>query len=647
VAARIAPCALQVMLPVVLCLCVGAARPASAQNDRLKVLSVEELMELDVTSVSRRAEPFRDSAAAVDVITGDELRRTGVTTLPEALRLIAGVMVARSDGHTWAISARGFLLPSANKLLVLIDGRTVYSPLFAGTFWDVQDTALADIERIEVIRGPGATLWGANAVNGVINVITRSAAATIGGRLVVSAGTEDTAVITARYGDELRKGLDYRTYAKYTYFDENELASGAPARDPLRRAQVGGRIDWAISPDSALTVQGDAYNGRAGAFDRPDTRINGWNLLGRWRTRAARQSELQVQWYVDHAFRSIPFLFEESRTTVDVDLQYRLRTMDRHTVLIGGGYQASTDSTSVPGQPSAAPRNNLIAVFVPSDRTTMLVSAFAQDEIALTPDSVFLTLGARLEHNAYTGVELQPTARVRWKLQPRMTLWGAVSRAVRTPTRLDRDVRFLTTAGSALVIGGPAFESETLVATELGYRVQPSSRVSLDVSTFHNSYDHLRSQEAGVPIVLGNGLRGTTAGVELEMRVRPTEWLRFDADWTLFGKDLERRPGSTDITGGAAEGNDPRHSFGLRATMNLPGRIEIDGLLRAIDSLPSPPVPGYAELDLRAGWRVTSDWELAIVGRNLLHASHPEYGPDTPFRVEFERGVSARATVIF
>ena len=632
---------------LVLVLCLAAADPARAQSDRLKVLSVEELMEVDVTTVSRRAEPFRDAAAAVDVITGDELRRSGVTTLPEALRLLAGVMVARSDGHTWAISTRGFLLPSANKLLVLIDGRAVYSPLFAGAFWDVQDTALADVERIEVIRGPGATLWGANAVNGVINVITRSAASTIGGRLTVSSGTENTALVAARYGDELRKGLNYRTYAKYSYFDENLLASGAPAHDAFRRAQVGGRLDWAISPASMLTIQGDGYNGRAGAFDRPDTRLNGWNILGHWRTRAADESDLQVHWYVDHTFRSIPFLFEESRTTYDVDLQYQLRPLARHTMLVGGGYQASADTTSVPGPLDAAPPGSLVARFDPTDRTTTLVSAFAQDEIALAPEALFLTVGARLEHNTYTGVELQPTARLRWTPKPRTTLWGAVSRAVRTPSRLDRDVRFETDAGVPLLVGSSDFASETLIATELGYRVQPSPRVSFDVAAFHNSYDHLRSQEAGVPIVLDNGLRGTSNGVELEMRLRPRDWLRFDGNWTLFTKSLDRRPGSSDISGGTAEGNDPRHTFGLHTTMNLPGRVEVDAFLRAIDPLPSPPVPGYAELDLRAGWRVTNDWELAFVGHNLLHDSHPEYGADTPFRVEFERGVSVRATVIF
>jgi len=645
VAVRIAACAPHVLLVVVLCL--AGTDLAHAQSDRLKLLSVEELMELDVTSVSRRAEPFRDAAAAVDVITGDDLRRSGVSSLAEALRLLAGVMVARSDGHTWAISTRGFLLPSANKLLVLIDGRTVYSPLFAGAFWDVQDTALADINRIEVIRGPGATLWGANAVNGVINVITRSAASTIGGRLMVSSGTDNTALITARYGDELRKGLDYRTYAKYAYFNENVLAGGAPAHDAFRRAQVGGRIDWAISPVSMLTIQGDGYDGRAGAFDRPDTRINGWNILGHWRTRTSGQSDLQVHWYVDHTFRSIPFVFEESRTSYDLDLQYQIRDRGRHAVLVGGAYQSSADSTSVPGPLGAAPRGSIVARFDPADRTTTLASVFAQDEITLAPDALFLTLGARLEHNTYTGVELQPTARVRWTPKPRTTVWGAVSRAVRTPSRLDRDARFETGAGAPLLVGSADFASETLVATELGYRVQPSPHLSFDLAAFHNSYDHLRSQEAGVPMAFGNGLRGTSNGLELEMRVRPYDWLRFDADWTLFTKSLERRPGSTDLTGGAAEGNDPRHSFGLHTTMNLPGRVEVDALLRAIDRLPSPPVPGYAELDLRVGWRLTDDWELALVGHNLLHDSHPEYGADTPFRVEFERGVSVRATVIF
>jgi len=642
------------------CLCaltLGAAastaRAAGAEDGQapkgaLKILSLEELMDVDVTSVSRRNETVADAAAAVDVITGDELRRSGATTLPEALRLASGLFVARSDGHTWAVSARGFTAPTSTKLLVLIDGRTVYTPLFSGVFWDVQDVPLGDIERIEVIRGPGATLWGANAVNGVINVITKPASRTIGGEVEAGAGSPDRLLGTVRYGDQIGT-LSYRLFGKYNYLDTNEIPSGASAHDALRRATVGGRADWTISPKSDLTFIGAGYRAAGGLFDRPDLVAYGWNLLGRWHRQLPASSDLQVQAYYDRTTRRIPWQFEETRGTWDVDVQYRSRPHPRHALLAGGGYRLTRDETGVPDV-AAAPSAVLFVAFDPPGRDSPLASAYLQDEFEVARNRVFLTAGVRVEHNDYTGGEIQPTLRMRWKMTRRGTLWAAVSRAVRTPSRLDTDLRLEHTDGTVVTAGNPDFLSEEVVAYEGGYRVQATSSLFVDLAAYHNDYDRLRSAEPGVggaPVVLGNGFRGHTSGLETTLDYRPFAWMRWRASWTLFDKLLQLRPGSADPGGGAVEGNDPAQTFGLRAMINLPHDVELDGFLRAIASLPAPPVPAYADLDLRAGWWPTPDWELSIAGRNLLHGSHPEFRAAGPRRTEFERGAYVRITAFF
>ena len=315
-------------------------------------------------------------------------------------------------------------------------------------------------------------------------------------------------------------------------------------------------------------------------------------------------------------------------------------------LLAGGGYRLSHDRTSVPPEPQGTRVPS--AVFVPAARTSPLFAAFVQDEFAVVPQRVRLTIGARGEHNEFSGFEFQPTVRVRWTPVPRTMVWGAVSRAVRTPARLDVDARSVLPDGRVVLVGGgEAFTSESVVAYEAGYRVQPLASLSIDIAAYHNAYDRLRSQEPGPPIVLANGLRGRTNGLETQVTSRPVTWKRWEGSWTLFDKHLELRPGSADPTGGVAEGNDPRHQFGLRATLNLPRRTELDGFLRRVGALPAPPLPAYTELDLRASWSGTDDFELAIVGRNLLHASHPEFGAPGPRRVEIERSLYARARVSF
>lgn len=629
-----------------LCLLLAAAPSIAVQEEPgppasdLKRLSLEQLMEIDVTSVSRRSEPVSGAAAAITVITGDDLRRSGATSLPEALRIFASMQVAQSNGNTWAISSRGFNTTTSNKLLVLIDGRSVYTPLFSGVFWDVQDVPFEDIERIEIIRGPGATLWGANAVNGVINILTRSSRDTQGTLVSLGAGVEQKALVTARQGGKLGEGASYRAYGSYSYADSLALANGDSARDPLRRGQAGFRLDREDRGAGSLSLQGDAYHGLAGqsVVVRTDTVLDGANLLGRWTHNYSEDSGSDLQVYYDYTHREIPRWFEEHRHTLDVDYQHRLPFGKRHEVVWGAGYRVTRDQ--VGNSPGVA--------FLPDSVTESLFSAFAQDEIALAP-RLRLTLGTKLEHNHWTGFELQPSARLAWTPNERRTLWGAVSRAVRTPTRYDEDIVFFSPTGSPTLGGSSAFQAEELLAWELGYRVQPRTGLLVDVAAFYNVYDNLRSYEPAAPPAVfpyhfGNELNADTWGIEARTSWQATSWWRLHAAYAYLGKDLSLDPGSYDPTDGKLEGNDPRSRFTLRSQMDLARGFELDGTLRYVGRLPSPVVPAYTELDLRLGWQATDRLEISVVGRNLLHSRHPEFGPPTPLREEVQRGAYGKVT---
>jgi iron complex outermembrane receptor protein len=629
-----------------LCLLLAAAPAGASQGEPrpaasdLKRLSLEQLMEIDVTSVSRRSEPVSGAAAAITVITGEDIRRSGATNLPDVLRITAGMQVAQSNGNTWAISARGFNTTTANKLLVLIDGRSIYTPLFSGVFWDVQDVALEDIERIEIIRGPGATLWGANAVNGVINILTRSARDTQGTLVSLGAGNEQEALATVRQGGKLGEGTDYRVYGKYSYADSLALANGDDARDPLRRGQAGFRLDRDDRGAGSFTLQGDAYHGLAGqkVVVRADTVLDGANLLGRWTHSYSEDSGSDFQVYYDYTHREIPLWFEEHRHTLDIDYQHRRSFGTRQEVVWGAGYRVTRDQVG----------NSAGVAFLPDSVTESLFSAFGQDEIALA-SHVRLTVGTKLEHNHWTGFELQPSVRLAWTPNEHRTLWGAVSRAVRTPTRYDEDIVFFSPTGSPTLEGSSAFQSEELLAWELGYRLQPRTGLLVDVAAFYNIYDHLRSYEptappAVFPYHFGNELNADTWGIEARTSFQAAPWWRLHAAYAYLGKDLTLDPGSYDPTDGKLEGNDPRSRFVLRSQMDLARGFELDGTLRYMGRLPSPAVPAYTELDLRLGWQVIDRLELSLVGQNLLHPRHPEFGAPGPQREEVQRGAYGKVT---
>ena len=637
-------------MPAVLCaltaLVAGApgalAQERSAATD-LKKLSIEELMEVEVTSVSRRAERLTQAAAAIAVITQDDIRRSGATSLPEVLRLVNSLHVARQSQRAWAISARGFNSSTADKMLVLIDGRSVYTPLFSGVFWDVQDTLLEDVERIEVIRGPGATLWGANAVNGIINVITPNAADTQGTLATAGAGDEERGFGGVRYGGRFGShrgdgGGYYRVYGKYLNRDSLVLVDGSDARDPMWMGQGGFRADWKTSERDAFTLQGDAYTGRIGETTRDDTDVDGGNLLGRWTKALAERSGLELQVYWDRTHRLIPDSFEEHLDTWDLDFQHRLPLAERHDLVWGFGYRHHRDRVG----------NSQSLAFLPAHRDLDLISLFGQDEISFLDDRLEVTVGSKLEHNDSTGLEVQPSVHAAWRPNDRRTLWAAVSRAVRTPARIEEDFLVFGPGGVVLLQGSRGFESEELVAYELGYRIQPHPEVLLGAAAFYNVYDDLRSLEpppgSPFPITLENRFEGEAWGLELRSHSQPRPGWRVQASYAWLDKDLRAKPGSRDASSGASLGNDPEHRFSLRSSHDLPGHLELDAWLRYVGGLPSPKVDGYTELDLRLGWRIAEGLELSLTGRNLLRASHEEFGPATPFREEVERSVHGKAT---
>jgi len=408
---------------------VPSPSPAGYRSpSELKKLPLEQLADVEITSASRRPEPLSQASSAISVITSDDIRRAGVTNLPDALRLGPEMEVAQIDGHTWAISTRGFNSSAANKLQVLMDGRSLYTPLFSGVFWDVQQAFLPDLEQIEIIRGPGATLWGANAVNGVINIRSKSADETQGVLIYGGGGIEESGFGGIRYGGMADANTAFRVYVMHDSRDSLELSNGADAEDDYHITQGGFRIDSKIHRDDTLTLQGDAYGGTFGQFESGDVDVDGQNIIGRWTREISNDSSLTLQAYFDRTHRLIPNVFEESRETYDIDFQHQLR-MGEHDIVYGANYRLSHDDIA----------NGSVLAFLPSDDTEHLISAYAQDEWHIVPDLFSITAGSKFEYNTFSGFEVQPTARFTLLPAKGQTIWGAISRAVRTPTRIDQD----------------------------------------------------------------------------------------------------------------------------------------------------------------------------------------------------------------
>lgn len=590
--------------------CTGAA----AQADELADLSLEQLSNIKVTSVSRRAEALTDAAASIYVITAEDIRRSGARTLPEVLRLAPNLDVARADANQYAISARGFNSTLANKMLVLIDGRTVYSPLFSGVFWEAQDVVLEDIERIEIIDGPGGTLWGSNAVNGVINIITRSAKDTKGGLVAGGWGNTDRGGVV-RYGNETASGLSYRLYAKNTDERQDERATGVPVDDGSYRTQAGFRADWARGIDG-VTLQGDAYDSDIDQV--PGVRkISGANVLGRWTRQFDDSSSLRVQAYFDHTERSEPGTVHDIMDTYDIEFQHAFEIAPGHRFLWGGGYRDSLDRVDN--------KTTIALAFVPEDRDLVLANIFAQDEIALRRD-LRLIAGVKFEHNVYTGLETLPNLRLAWKPATDMLVWGEVSRAVRAPSRIDRDV--LVPASPPYVLaGGANFQSEIVDVAEIGYRAQPTPALSYSLTAFHNVYEKLRSLEptAAGP-VWENKIGGNGNGAEAWGAYRVTDSWRLNAGVYFQQIDIRPNADSQDLNSLPSLGNDPHHWWNLRSALDIGAHHELDIMLREVGALPNPAVPAYTAVDARWGWHINHDLELSLVGQNLFDPHHAEWG---------------------
>ena len=668
-------------IPLLACVLAAQSPELPAQNaapdstGELKQLTLDQLMNVEVTSVSKEPQRLLQAAASIQVITAEDIRRAGATSIPEALRLADNLEVAQINAHDWAISARGFNANLANKLLVLIDGRAVYTPLYGGVLWNVQDYLLEDIDRIEVISGPGGALWGANAVNGVINIVTKSAADTQGLYATGAGGDQLREQDGVRYGTQLG-AVALRVYGKYTNYGDEITSEGANAQDAWHMARGGFRMDAQATAEDSWTLQGDLYNGTEQDGANGEAGQSGGNVLGRWTHSAPGGSSMSLQVYYDHTYLSEPFAasppaqyysgfpaasLTDNLDTTDLDFQHHFAWGTRQSLTWGLEYRATHE----------ADFDLSVVRFTPPVLDQSLYSGFLQDEIALA-GNVALTVGSKLEHNDYTGFETEPSARIRWNLSPAQLAWAAISRAVRTPSRYDHDLEVpsgLVDAPPpyqfppAYLTGNPNFEAETLIAYEAGYRAVLGPRLTGSLSTFYNVYQDLRSVSLTpttatyvfpYPAFFENNLEGDTYGAELSASYQILQWWRLHLGYDLLRESIHVRPGATDATGASNETADPQQQVMLRSSMDLPRGITFDAALRWVDTvwINNGPtggavvgtVPGYFGLDARLAWKVSPRLELSVTGQNLLHEYHPEYGFPSATREEIARSVFARLT---
>ena len=661
----------------------GAALPGA-----LAGASIEELMNVRVTTVSRDESTVGHSPAAVFVITQEMIHRSGATTFPEILRMVPGMNVARIDSSKWTVSARGFMERFGNKLLVQVDGRTVYNPVFSGVYWDSVDYVLDDIDRIEVIRGPGASVWGANAVNGVINIITKSSKDTQGGLLSGGGGSFERGFANIRFGGQIGDNLSFRAYGKW--FERESLVTNFdqiinPTRTPdddWRGSRGGLRLDWKPTTADTVTLQGDWYS-TTGGQQRPrplalppfrfvsvgDEVQRGGNVLGRWTHEMDKDSNWTLQLFYDRADRNNTDGFSHIRwETYDVDFQQGSRLGEVQKVTWGLGYRF----VDFHGFPSG-PDNGFQLDWVTAYRTTHLFSAFLQDEIMLVPERLALTLGSKVEHNDFTGFEVQPTGRLLWMPTPRQTVWAAVSRAVRTPSFADDELAFtLQPVGPGVfpqLRGNTGFKSERLLAYELGYRAQATPKLSLDAALFYNVYDDLATilpngtvtsppPPIFVPLPRNNFLEGETYGAELAVTWQVTDWWKLYGAYTLLQMHLHRNERGLTASQRTAlasqeagfEGQSAQNQVYLWSSFDLPREVQLDLIGRYVDELPgSPPgIKSYVALDARLAWKPRKNLEFAVVGQNLIGDEHLELGRATivggPLN-EIPRGIYGTVTL--
>ncbi len=639
-------------------------------------LSLEELMNIEVTTVSRRSQKISEVAAAVFVITQDDIRRSGATSIPEALRMAPGVVVSRIDASKWAIGIRGFNGRSANKLQVLMDGRSVYNPIFSGVQWEQQDTLMEDIERIEVIRGPSAAGWGANAVNGVINIITKKAAETQGLFLTAGGGSFERGFLGARYGGKINDSTPYRFYAKGFSRDHMQSVSGGSANDAWHNARGGFRLDHARGIDH-FTLQGDLfYNSIGDRLDKsqlsaPIIQIEssrghskGGNIRLRWDRTYSEKSSIMLQTYYDRTDFKLLTSSQFKTESFDIDFQQRFPLFDRHDLIWGANYRLYHNKVF----------DTELFSFRPRQQTNHLASLFVRDEITLIPEYLRFTLGARFDHNDFTGLEIQPNARLMWTPNEQNSVWMSVARAVRTPSRAENDLTLNARTLSAIpgssttlpfpilaqIVGSSNFNSEKLIAYELGYRHQFSPQASVDIAAFYNDYSQLRDLSNGVPflsstspphLVLPTGFTnqasGHIHGIEVSADWRPFDRWRLQGNYSYLDMHIHSNPAfkQIDPTTGGADKVSPQHQISLRSNFDLSERMQFNLWLRYVSSVDFYNIPGYITMDTKLAFKPTKNIELFLVGQNLLSQSHREivsdFIPTLPTRIP--RGIYAGA----
>ena len=636
-------------------------QPEDATLKYLKGLSIEELLQTRITSASKKSEQLFNVAAAVTVITQEDIQRSGAQNIPEALRMVPGVQVAQLDGSRYAISSRGFNEYFANKLLVLIDGRSVYTPLFSGVYWNAQDTLLEDIDRIEVIRGPGATVWGANAVNGVINIITKNSADTQGTLLTVMAGDYIKPEVSARYGGRADDKTTYRVFAKGFKRDDFETEEGDDAHDAWESLRGGFRIDRQHTAKDTFSLQGEVYDNEADVsselanINSPGRTVthgtedyNGGHLLATWNHRYTENSDIDLQLYWDHTYRDQVVATEE-RDTIDLEFKHHWDPAGAHDIVWGLGYRWTEDDID----------DTFYVSFDPDSKSDDLYSAFLQDDITLIDDTLWLTLGSKFEHNDYSGFEIQPSARVRYKPNERQTLWGAVSRAVRTPSRSEHDFRAyiendtVTIANpyyhpifnpsptldipvNGFLNGTDDFDSEELIAYELGYRWQASDTLTFDLALFYNVYDDLRTIDETVTLDLtalpatadtyiDNGLEGETYGFEIQSTWQVTDTWKLTGAYSWIDFDLEYKDPALRGDNISDEDLTPRQQLQIRSYLDLPHNLALDSELYFVDELEDRDIDAYWRFDLQLSWQARENMRVTAGVENLFDSGHQEF----------------------
>lgn len=648
-----------------------------SSSEDLKKLSLEQLGNVEVTTASKEPEEVWKTAAAIYVITQEDIRRSGATSIPELLRLVPGVEVARIDSDHWSVGIRGFGSEFSKSVLVLIDGRSVYTPLFAGVYWDVQNVMLEDVERIEVIRGPGGTIWGANAVNGVINIITKSSKDTHGTLASASGGSVDQGIGGFRYGGGNGKSLDFRVYGMAFGRGAEFHPDHAPF-DDWQTGQGGFRADWQSKTRDTLTLQGDMYKGYDGervqisfyappsvqTIDEPHN-VAGGNLLARWHRQINETSDFQFQSYYDRTSQLSPQL-DEIRNTFDIDFLYHLNLNERHDLSFGAGARWSSDNTT---------QKFDTLNFVPQQETDNTYSGFLQDQISIVRGQLLLTLGSKFEHNNYSGFEIQPNARLIWTPTEHQSAWVAVTRAVRTPSRLDQNLQltdFLLSGPPPIflrVVGSKTFQSEKLLGTEAGYRTLVARKLYMDFAFFYNDYNDLYGYGPTIVLVetsppptrvvaelpLANATAGDTVGVEIAPDWKPVDWWELKGSISylhLFVHDQAGVAGPLNsLITSVDNGSSPHYQVDLQSLFNLPKKLELDTTYRYVSALPAqmstPPgqtVGAYSTADVRLGWRPLQSVEFSVVGQNLLQPYHPEFGGDDGPLVGIKRSIYGKIT---